>query len=498
MRRLVFALILSGATLPALADAPPIVAVEAKDQGGLCSLLVRCDQKLAAVYLNMSPVGAAPVGLSSLEPGYYSIIIRKDGYYDLSFGLTLKPDTVTTVLATLELITGFLVVRADPPQTRVSAHGQSYPQGVIQLPAGTVTVTLHAFGYLDKIFSVYVPPKLSVFLETSLEPAPFEISGWKLSGQSFNPRNGGPSGRLRVSWKASAPGSAETAVFAPDGSLLRLIESPPFTEVSQSVAWDGTDAEGNPAPDGNYRIVTSARAADGLSGPMAFEGFALLDSGLLPPPSGAWLGLAGNALCPEGSVPPEGRLSVGLSVLGAWAMDEAPTARVMMDGGFSSGTGWQASIYAGGSAGSSSAGAALGLMPIRGLSAIVDGRIGNDEPSWLRAGPAITVGSGAIAWNLYAAAAVRWDDAPGFRLYGGTGLSLRGHRLEASLSASLWTGSPAQYMMPEFPVDAALEVRSYLGHSPLALSLILSAAWINVDWPSDFRAGLGLRTFLPF
>jgi hypothetical protein len=195
----------------------PTIQVESASLGGLSSLSVRCDVRGAAVWLDYQVRGTVPLDMTGLAPGAHLLVLRAEGYYDSVVTVTLAADTKTTVTASLQVKTGFLDVKVQPPQAKVIIDGESYSQGVIEAPAGQRTVVVKAFGYVEQTFSIYIPERMVAYLSAALEKAPFEAAGFALSRARFNPRNSGLKGIASVSFGVSAAGYADFVVLGPNG-----------------------------------------------------------------------------------------------------------------------------------------------------------------------------------------------------------------------------------------------------------------------------------------
>lgn len=501
-RRTVLALIFLASVFAAQAEA--IISMETTnlDQGGLCSLAVQISLRGVSVYINHALAGNAPVSLTKLAPGRYAISLQKHGYYDSVFYLNLAADTKTTVLVTMEQITGFLFVQADPPETTVSAYGKTYPQGSIVLPAGQTTVTLSAFGYEDKTYSVYIPARMTVWLSASLVQAPFTVSDWLLSARSFNPRNGGANGLLEISWAASASGGATSFVYDASGIQVAIIESPPFTQKSQRVFWDGLDEQGMPLSDGSYRIVTETTGYDGAA--FSFEGTVRLDSSLFLPPEGSFMGISGSALCPDALSRSTDLLSVGMGAVYSQHSAGAHVVGLLIDMGVRVQSAFDMGVYAiatpdlglvGGSLRIPLATARTGGAT-KGLAIVADGRADAGGDSWVRLGPAISFGTPSVYLSVYPALGAHWIPQAELAASLALSLNLAGYYASGSLSASAWTKALDKGFDLQPGISLALDARFFPGQAPIILGLSSGASWTKTGLPSSWSAGLYIRTQL--
>lgn len=500
MRRLILALFTGLAALAWAGPTMPTVEVKPLAQGGRCSLAVKADVKAAAVYLDYSLIGQTPATASALVPGGHTLIVRKDGYKDFRLPLSLAPDTLTTVMVFMEALTGFLSVQADRPEAFAVVDGVEYRQGVLQLPAGRRSVTVRAFGYVDREYAVLIPVDGLVALNVSMEPASFSAGGYALSWTRFNPRNAGARGQLRVSYDVSAPGRAETLVIGPDGSVAFRHSDGPFSDWRQSFSWSGRADDGTPVPDGVYRILTTAVPEPGIASErdsFAMEAAVTVDSGMIVTPRGSWSAVQGSVNAPDAFAPPAD--SAGVAV-GAFFRGAATGAyggasvelTLSREGLMDFGLGLEANT--GGSLGAAYAAARLALPPRMALA--LDGRLADaapGRPSWLRLSLPLALGSPFLNLTLAPSASVRWEDAVSARAGLGLSLNYSTYGLAASVSAQVSSAELAGAPALAWPLSTAAELRFIPAGSPLVLRVFAGVDWIPENQPvGGWNAGLSL------
>ena len=470
--------------------------------GGSSTLSIRSDVRGAEVWVNYIRRGAVPLDIAGLSPGSHLLILKMDGYYDNSIQLTLAPDTVTTVTASLRLKTGFVHLQTEPGNTRVIYDGNEYRPGMIELPVGNRFLTVKAFGYRDKSIQVFVPENMVVTAEAMLEQAPFEVSGYALSKARFNPRNAGARGQVRASFTVSAPGRARTSIFAPDGSLVDDFISDIFSDWSQSVEWDGMSQDLEPVADGRYLIRIQVLPEEGLPylrDQYLFESSVMVDSSVVVTPRGQHGALPGSMWAPEAYPPSDS--SVGLAFAGVLrgSFDGPPTGTafigvsVSIEGLLDAGLAVEAGV---------DQDAAAGLFGMKistppagplGFAFHIDGRLATAtlaSPAWIRGG--MTLGFGSRFANLVLAPDIGayWQHDYSTRAGIGTALTLAGYSASASLSARFESTRLDQDFTLAWPLQTGLEFRFLPPELPLGIRLFSGLAW-DPD-PTSWYAGLGI------
>jgi hypothetical protein len=502
---LALALALSPQALCAQAALPDI-SVESVELGGNAELVVESDRKATAVYLDYFRRGSAPLTLESLSPGPHLLVLRSEGYYDLSLQLNLAPNTRTTITAYLELITGYLSVEAEPSWAELIIDGDSYGQGILLLPAGLRSVRVQAFGYKSQDFSVFIPEKLMATLRASLERAPFEVESYALSAERFNPRNSGLKGSVRLGFRVSAPGRAEAKIFAADGQALREWKLGPFSDWEQALSWDGRDAAGHILPDGEYRLVLQARpepGTDTLQDVYDYERALRIDSTLVVTPSGRYGALPGSVLSPDAFTVPDSSLSVSIGAVFSGQGAEESYAGVRggvelslglsLEGSVDLGLGARAS--AGDEAGVALAGLryAFALPRPLGAALALDGGLSASSgasPSWLRLAAPLGLGGRFLNLSLAPELGLYWADGNYARAGLSAALTVSGYALGASLSARAQSRNLDEGLAASWPLELAAELRILPAGLPLSFTLF-GLVSLNPE-PNSWKAGLAL------
>ncbi|OHD15710.1 MAG: hypothetical protein A2Y38_22805 [Spirochaetes bacterium GWB1_59_5] len=505
MRRVFFALFILAAaySFSSTWTSTPTVQVESASLGGLSSLSVRCEIRGASVWLDHQVRGSVPLDLTGLTPGSHLLILRADGYYDAVITLSLAADTKTTVNAALQLRTGFLDIRVDPPSAAVIIDGESWSPGIIELPIGQQTVTVMAFGYQEQSFSVYIPERLFAFITAALTTAPFEVSDFSLSRDRFNPRNAGLKGLAQASFSVTAAGNAELRVVSPEGLTIHQAELGPFDDWDQSYDWHGRGDDGAPVPDGSYTLELTVKPAAGVEyykESYAYSETLIVDSTLVVMPSGTYGALNGSVHAPEPFAPAADGFRIE-SLLYAWGLvDDADatggggalSASLSLDAGIDAGLGLEF-------AGPESAAARLGLRlsapdygPL-GLAVLADGRISDalaGNPAWARLGAALGLGSpffNIVAMPHFGA---YWEGGLSAKAGLGAALTVSGYYLGASLSGSALTEALSGGFVLGWPIKTALEFRFAPPRLPLSFRVVAGLDWSPE--PSAWMAGIAI------
>lgn len=476
--------------------------MESSALGGTSALSIRSDVRGAEVWVDYIRRGTVPLDITGLTPGSHLLILRMDGYYDNSIQLTLAPDTITTVTASLRLKTGYVQLQTTPEEAFVVYDGDKYKPGMIELPVGNRFLTIKAFGYREQTIRVFVPENMVVKAEATLDQAPFEASGYSVSRLRFNPRNAGVRGLVRASFAVSAPGRAQTSIFAPDGSLVDAFKSEIFSDWSQGVEWNGKGQDLNPVPDGRYLLRILVSPEEGipyLRDQYLFESYVTVDSSVVVTPRGQYGALPGSLWAPEALPPADSSLGMAMAGMIRGSFEGSPTGSAfigvsaslegLLDAGLA--------VEAGGE--EDSAAGLLGLkisVPLDwplGIAFHAEGRLAaasTASPAWARGG--ITLGFGTHFVNLVLAPdlGAYWQEGFSTRVGLGSALTLAGYSVSVSLSARIGSTSLEQGFAVAWPVQTGLELRFLPPELPLGLRLFGGMAWD--PGPSSWHAGLGL------
>ncbi len=489
------------------AQAPlPAISVESAELGGNAELVIKSDQKATEVYLDYFKRGSAPISLQSLSPGPRLLVLRSEGYYDLSLQLNLAPNTRTTVMAYLELITGYLSVQAEPAWAEAIIDGESYGQGILLLPAGLRSVRIQAFGYQSRDYSVFIPEKLMATLNASLERAPFDVSAYALSAERFNPRNSGLKGGVRLGFRVSAPGRAEARLSAADGRVLREWKLGPFSDWEQEFSWDGRDAAGLPLPDGAYSIAVQARAEPGIETPrdlFEHEWNIAIDSTLVVTPSGRFGALPGSVLSPDAFTVPDSSLHVRIGAVFSGQASSEGYAGVRGGVELSMGLSLEGSVDIGiGARASASDEAGVALAGLRyafslprplGAALALDGGLSASSaasPSWLRLSAPLGIGSRFVNLSLAPEFGLYWADGNLAKAGLSGAFTVSGYALGASVSARAQSEDLYQGFAAAWPLDLAAELRILPPGLPLSFTLFGQIS-LNPE-PASWKAGVAL------
>jgi len=483
------------------------IKVESAMLGGLSSLSVQCEVRAASVWLDHQVRGSVPLDLTGITPGEHTLALRADGYYDAVITLSLAADTKTTVTTSLQLRTGFLDIRVDPPSATVVIDDESWSPGIIELPAGQQIITVKAFGYQEQSFSVYVPERLFTSISATLETAPFEATGFSLSHDRFNPRNAGLKGLAQVSYYVTAEGTAELAITDPEGRHIHHAELGPFDDWYQSSNWNGRDNDGKPVPDGRYTLQLTVKPAAGLEfykESYVYSEIINVDSTLVMMPTGTYGALNGSAHAPEPFAPADDGFRIESLLYASGLVADANavgggvalSAILSLEAGVDAGLGLEfasppdASTITAVKLGFRFSAPDLGLL---GLGALVEGRISDavaGNPAWVRAGASL--GLGSPFFNLVALPHIGayWEDGLTAKAGLGAALTVSGYYLGASLSGAVLSEALSGGFAPGWPIQTALELRFAPPRLPLSFRAIAGLDWSPA--PTTWTAGFAI------
>ncbi|MDR0377548.1 MAG: PEGA domain-containing protein [Spirochaetaceae bacterium] len=229
-------------------------------------LVVRSEPSQAVVFINGIERGLTPFTLETIEPGEYGVRLVKDGYRERRIWVTVRENRRLEATLNLEAVLGILTLdiqrkAGSPPPDRLALRpeiivdGELQNSAVLSLPVGYRTVRVRAFGWEEAVHSVYVHQEFSRRLKVEMQAAPFNMTGAELRRVRFNPANSGSLGMTEISFNVSAPGLGRIVIENQGGDTVFARDLGPFDTWFQSVAWNGRNREGQPLPDGPYRVL---------------------------------------------------------------------------------------------------------------------------------------------------------------------------------------------------------------------------------------------------
>ncbi len=277
-------------------------------------LRIRSTPSGAHVYLDNRYMGITPLRLDDIDPGRYTITIKKYGYYSESIWIIYSGDYESFYID-LEEITGFLKIETFPPDAEISYESQWVPADrLYELAVGRRTIRVRAFGYQEQSVAVEIYERKVTELSVALKEAPFDISGLQSNRTVFNPRNAGLLGSARIRFRVSSYGRGRAVISDPGGRTVFSQELGRFDTWNQSFEWDGRAADGTPLPDGSYTVRIEGSGEQAGEQDSAELGV-LIDSSIVLRFRSLWSGSAGLLYAPTADVLPRGSVQVSSLVL---------------------------------------------------------------------------------------------------------------------------------------------------------------------------------------
>ena len=268
----------------------------------------------AHVYLDNRYMGITPLTIDDIDPGQYTITIKKYGYYSESVWIRYSGD-YESYYFDLEEITGFLKVQTDPPEAEIRYDSVWVPANRMhELAVGTRTIRIRAFGYEETSRQVQIDERRVTELSVTLERARFDITALRSNRSSFNPRNAGLLGSARIQFRVSTYGRGRAEILDSQGNTVFSLDLGRFDTWQQGFQWDGRGSDGAPLPDGSYTVRIEGIGDQSGEQDMA-EVVLLIDSSIVLRFRSLWSGSAGLLYAPSPEILPAGSLQVSSLVL---------------------------------------------------------------------------------------------------------------------------------------------------------------------------------------
>jgi hypothetical protein len=277
-------------------------------------LRIRSTPSGAHVYLDNRYMGITPLRIDDIDPGRYTITVKKYGYYSESIWIIYSGD-YESFYFDLEEITGFLKIETFPPDAEISYESQWVPADRLhELGVGRRTIRVRAFGYEEASIPVEIYKRAVTELSVTLKEAAFGISGLQSNRTVFNPRNAGLLGLTRIRFRVSNYGRGRAVIRDPGGRIVLSQDLGRFDTWNQSFQWDGRAADGTPLPDGSYTVRIEGAGEQAGEKDSAELGV-LIDSSIVLRFRTLWSGSAGLLYAPTADILPGGSVQVSSLVL---------------------------------------------------------------------------------------------------------------------------------------------------------------------------------------
>ena len=147
------------------------------------SIYVESSPSGAAIYFNGNYRGTAPLTISEVWPGSYSVQAELNGYRTFTATTTVSPGTRSMVYCSLSPLdtSGTLYILSDPANSKVVLDGMyrgTTPLTLKNLASGIHILELDHAGYYDWKSTVDVPAGGTKTVSGSLNPIPVSTTGW--------------------------------------------------------------------------------------------------------------------------------------------------------------------------------------------------------------------------------------------------------------------------------------------------------------------------------
>ncbi len=291
---------------------------------GAPSLRILSDPEGATVYLDGRRAGTTPITIEGVQPGNHLLRVEKSGYYESRQWIQVSATTTLVVRIDLQLITGYLDIEIEPLDATLTVGDERVRDRFIELPVGTHRVHAQRFGYEPQTERVRITPRSLTRLSIELERAPFRMSELEVWRPAFSPESPGAIGTTRISYRVTAPGTAEIIIRDDDDTVVHQAEQGPFTDWEHSYRWDGTDDEGRLVPDGTYQIELVGVGDDGRVETLSAE--VRVDRSLLVRYRSGWTAMPGLLYSPTRAALPGGQTQLSALLAVATRTGSVPPA----------------------------------------------------------------------------------------------------------------------------------------------------------------------------
>ncbi|MCQ2578662.1 MAG: PEGA domain-containing protein [Treponema sp.] len=229
-----------------------VVQSSKKSEKGETVLTIKSNASNAAVYINGIFRGRTNLTISNLTPGLYYVQLRKAGYETAIRLVYVRKGVNVSYYIDMEKLYGFVRINNNM-SGEIIEEGDFVPSSSIEKhDIGIQTLTFRKFGYYDVQKVVTVLPYLTTDINVVYKPRPFEISNFSLNHDTINPTISNTRGKIKFSYKVTAPGRAAIVIKDEDGAEVFAHVMKDFTKADQSYTFEGKDRHGKNLSDGQY------------------------------------------------------------------------------------------------------------------------------------------------------------------------------------------------------------------------------------------------------
>jgi hypothetical protein len=251
-------------------------------------LEIRTNPPGVRIFINGIEHGFSPAIFDNLPSGEHLIRLNREGYKDRIFNVILFNASRLVVSIKMEEERGLVnvsVYRADGspenlplnPQVFTNMQGETSNnvplshdnKALLNLPTGYRTIRARAFGWEETSVTVLVDEQNAVAADIFMRPAPLRLRNASQSRRRFNPMNQNNLGVTEFRFEVSAPGSGKVTILVMDdnsddnsmedtGSVVWEKQLDNFDSWFQFITWNGRDSNGNPVPQGIYKVLIEA------------------------------------------------------------------------------------------------------------------------------------------------------------------------------------------------------------------------------------------------
>jgi len=170
-------------TMPAAGETTTVYATLNPTQVNYGTISVESSPSGAEIYFNGDYRGLAPVTISEVWPGSYTISAEKEGYHTYTTTTSVSSGTRSNVYCPLSPLNtaGSLYVLSDPSGANIyldASYKGKTPMTISTIAAGTHILEIDHAGYYDWKSNVDVPAGGTRTISASLNPVPASSTGW--------------------------------------------------------------------------------------------------------------------------------------------------------------------------------------------------------------------------------------------------------------------------------------------------------------------------------
>lgn len=219
-------------------------------QGTLGTISIKTSIQKSEVFLNNEYQGVTPIIIKDLVPGTYKMNIKKMGYAEQYFLLTVENNKSASYYVEMIPVNGTLTFSTLPEGAKILIDGKSVDKVSVDSPLtlseGPHRYEVSAFGYNKVSGNVTIMQNENTHLELQLASSDTKVTNFNVVKKEK---------KVFFTFDISSPTQVVLIVTDMKGNEIIKFEKQDFSDKKASIEWDKKDTNGKKVPNAAYDIT---------------------------------------------------------------------------------------------------------------------------------------------------------------------------------------------------------------------------------------------------